>query len=125
MSDRVVLQNMVFEARHGVHDWEQATLQRFEVDVELFVDLRSAGSSDDLAMTVDYGEVYRVTRDIVVSRSYRLLEALATAIATESLAAHPGAEEVLVRVRKPDVKLQGALDYAGVEIRRGRPDRTP
>jgi 7,8-dihydroneopterin aldolase/epimerase/oxygenase len=124
VTDRVVLRNMAFDARHGVHDWEQVTPQRFEVDIELFLDLHAAGSSDDLAMTVDYGEVYRLTSDIVVSRSYRLLEALATAIATETLTALPSADEVVVRVRKPDVKLGGPLDYAGVEIRRGRSDAT-
>ena len=30
--------------------------------------------------------------------------------------------EVAVRVRKPEVRLSGPLDYAGVEIRRGRPE---
>jgi len=35
MTDRISLTNMVFQARHGVNDWEKAEPQRFEVDVEL------------------------------------------------------------------------------------------
>ena len=120
LSDRIVLQNMRFDARHGVHDWEQTTDQPFEVDVELVRDLQRAGLDDDLAQTVDYGRVYAVVRQIVESTSYKLLEALAEAISHEILADFDVAE-VVVRVRKPKVKLDGPLDYAGVEIRRRRP----
>ena len=33
MRDRIVLADMVFQARHGVHEREKVTAQRFEVDV--------------------------------------------------------------------------------------------
>jgi dihydroneopterin aldolase len=119
MSDRIVLANMAFEGRHGVHDWERATPQPFEVDVELELDLAPAGTSDRLEETVDYGQVYRRCREIVEEGSYRLIEALAQAIAEALLAAHP-VEAVVVRVRKPAVQLGGPLDHAMVEIRRAR-----
>jgi 7,8-dihydroneopterin aldolase/epimerase/oxygenase len=93
--------------------------QPFEVDVELVLDLAPAGTSDDLAKTVDYGEVYEVVRRNVESASYRLLETLAEAISREILGAF-SVDEVAVRVRKPAVQLGGPLDYAGVEIRRRR-----
>lgn len=83
------------------------------------LDLAPAGTSDDLAKTVDYGEVYEVVRRNVESASYRLLETMAEAISREILGAFP-IDEVAVRVRKPAVQLGGPLDYAGVEIRRRR-----
>jgi 7,8-dihydroneopterin aldolase/epimerase/oxygenase len=89
------------------------------VDVELVLGLAAAGTSDDLAKTVDYGDVYEVVRRNVESASYRLLEAMAEAISREILDAFP-VDEVAVRVRKPAVQLGGPLDYAGVEIRRRR-----
>jgi dihydroneopterin aldolase len=89
------------------------------VDVELVLGLAPAGTSDDLAKTVDYGHVYEVVRRNVESASYRLLEAMAEAISREILDAFP-VDEVAVRVRKPAVQLGGPLDYAGVEIRRRR-----
>ena len=49
----------------------------------------------------------------------KLLEALATTIA-EALLSELEVDDVVVRVRKPAVRLAGPLDYAGVEIRRGR-----
>jgi dihydroneopterin aldolase len=120
MTDRIVLADMRFEARHGVHDHEKVTPQRFEVDVELLVDLHPAGLEDDLTRTVDYGTVYATVRQIVESTTFNLIEALAEAIAHEILAEQAVAQEIVVRVRKPEVKLGGPLAYAGVEIARRR-----
>jgi dihydroneopterin aldolase len=119
MTDRIVLANMRFQGRHGVHEWEHHELQPFEVDVELVRPLQPAGLDDDLTKTVDYGQVYKVVAQIVESTSYQLLEALAEAISHELLADF-AVDEVTVRVRKPAVRLAGPLDYAGVEIRRQR-----
>jgi dihydroneopterin aldolase len=119
VSDRIVLDGMAFEGTHGVHPEEQLTPQRFEVDVELALNLQPAGLSDDLAQTVDYGRVFETCRQIVESTRFDLIEALAEAIAHEILAEFV-ADEVTVRVRKPQVRLGGTLRSAGVEIRRRR-----
>lgn len=120
MSDRIVLANMVFQARHGVAEWEKVEAQRFEVDLELVVDVQPAGLEDDLARTVDYRGVYDTTRQVAESTTFNLIEALAEAIAHEVLGGHELVQEVVVRVRKPEVRLGGPLDHAAVEIRRVR-----
>lgn len=120
MSDRIVLADMAFQARHGVHDWEKAAPQRFEVDVELALDVQQAGLDDDITKTVDYSGVYQLVRQLVESTTFNLIEALAEAIATKILGGYPLVDEVVVRVRKPEVRLDGPLRYAGVEIRRVR-----
>jgi len=119
MSDRIVLHNMVFQGRHGVLEHEQREAQPFHVDVELVMNLQPAAVDDDLAKSVDYGAVFDVTRQIVESTRFRLLEALAEAIAHEILADFP-VHEVGVRVRKPQAPIDGTFDYAGVEIWRQR-----
>ena len=111
---------MRFQGRHGYYDHELTTPQAFEVDVELVLNLQPAGIDDDLAKTVDYAAVYQVTRQIVESTSFRLLEALAEAISHEVLADFP-VTEVGIRIRKPEVDLGGPLDHASVEIWRRRP----
>ena len=120
MTDRIALANMVFQARHGVNDWEKAQPQRFEVDVELVLDVQPAGLEDDLGRTVDYRGIYDTTRQVVESTTFNLIEALAEAIAHEVLGGHQLVDEVVVRVRKPEVRLGGPLDHASVEIRRVR-----
>jgi dihydroneopterin aldolase len=120
LSDRIVLSNLRFEATHGVHDWEKTTPQRFEVDVELELDLAPAGGSDDLALTADYGAVARLVASVLEGPSVDLIETLAERIAEGLLAQCRAAEAVVVRVRKPDVNLVVPLDHAAVEIRRTR-----
>lgn len=119
MSDRIVLDGMAFQGTHGVYPEEHETPQRFEVDVELALNLQPAGLNDDLALTLDYARVFETCRQIVESTRFDLIEALAEAIAHELLAEF-AADEVTVRIRKPEVKLGGTLRSAGVEIRRRR-----
>ena len=120
MSDRIVLHGMAFQGRHGVHDWEKVTPQRFEVDLELQLDLQSAGRSDDLSRTIDYGPATRLVKEIVEERTFDLIETLAETIARAVLERYRSVEEVVVRVRKPDVRLAGPLRFVGVEINRRR-----
>jgi len=117
MSDRIVLDGMVFQGTHGVYEHEQLHAQPFEVDVELVLNLQPAGVDDDLAKTVDYSRVFETCRQIVESTKFRLIEALAEAIAHEILSDFP-VNEVTIRIRKPEVQLGGPLRSAGVEIRR-------
>ena len=116
MRDRIVLVGLAFEARHGVNDWEKTQAQRFEVDVELILGTRGAGTSDELAQTIDYREVYEAVRRVIEGPPVDLIETLAESIARDVLAANDRARKVVVRVRKPDVQLGGPLAYAGVEV---------
>ena len=118
MSDRIVLSAMRFQGRHGVTAEERATPQPFEVDVELVTDLQPAGVEDDLARTVDYGAAFEICRELVEATNFRLLEAIAEGLAHELLRAFPQLSEVVVRVRKLRVPIEGDLAWAGVEIRR-------
>ncbi len=124
MSDRIVLANMRFDGRHGVEDDERARPQPFEVDLEIGLDLRAAGLTDDLGRTVDYGDLFEICRSVVEGPSRRLIESLAEAIARQVLdrTVDRGVEEVVVRVRKPQAPLPGRLDHAAVEITRRRAD---
>ncbi len=120
MSDQIYLHGLSFEGRHGVSDEERAEAQLIELDVELSLDLRPAGTSDDLARTVDYGAVFEICRAQVEQRSYHLLEALAEAIAAEILARFGAVERVVLRVQKPGVPLEGIVEYAGIQLERFR-----
>lgn len=119
MSDRIILDGMVFQGTHGVYEEEQQNPQPFEVDVELVMNLQPAGLSDDLGLTIDYSRVFDTCRQIVESTRFNLIEALAEAIAQEILAGF-AADEVTIRIRKPKVQMGGTLRSAGVEIRRRR-----
>jgi|AP12_2_1047962.scaffolds.fasta_scaffold18972_2 7,8-dihydroneopterin aldolase/epimerase/oxygenase len=120
MSDCIFLRGMEFAGRHGVSDEERSEAQVIELDVELQLDLRQAGLSDDLAQTVDYAEVFELCRAIVEERSFRLLEGMAEQIAAGVLERFHSAERVVITVRKPGVPLDGIVEHAGVTIERDR-----
>jgi dihydroneopterin aldolase len=113
---------MVFHGFHGTLPAERELGQPFVVDVELRLDLRPAGLSDDLAKTVNYGEVYSLARQIVEGEPAGLTETVAERIANATLEEHPLVEVVRVKVRKPHVRLDDTvLEGAAVEILRRRP----
>jgi len=115
--DCIRIMNMTFYGHHGVEESERELGGRFAVDVELYLDLEPAGSTDDLTKTVDYKAVYKLVRQIEDARNYELVEALAHDVA-ESIIAQFAVDEVVVRVRKQSVPLGGLIDYTEAEIRR-------
>ncbi len=117
--DRIRIVNMTFYGHHGVDESERNLGGRFAIDVELGLDLRAAGASDDLSKTVDYKAVYETVREVHNSHRYHLLEALAHN-AAETILAKFAVEEVTVRVRKTSVPLGGLIDHSEVEITRRR-----
>ena len=119
--DRIVLEDMVFHGRHGTLQAEHELGQPFVVSIELRLDLRPAGTSDDLTKTVDYSEVHRMARDIVEGLPVQLTETLAERIAAATLDEHPAVKAVKVKVAKPHVRLDDTvLAGSAVEIMRRR-----
>ena len=119
--DRILLTDMVFHGHHGTLQAEHELGQPFVVSIELRLDLRPAGTSDNLTKTVDYGEVHRLARDIVEGPPVRLVETLAERIAAGTLEVHPEVEAVKVKVAKPHVRLDDTvLAGSAVEIVRRR-----
>ena len=120
MEDKIILQGMIFHAFHGVNPEEKSSGQKFCLDVEINTTLGEAGYMDDLDKTIHYGHVYKLIREIVTGTRRDLIEAVAEEIAHAILNRFEGAEAVKVRVKKPEVPIQGILEYAAVEIVRRR-----
>ncbi|MBN1901863.1 dihydroneopterin aldolase [Candidatus Sumerlaeota bacterium] len=120
--DCIKLANMGFYAFHGTTSAEKQVGQRFYLDVELFLDLRPAGASDNIRDTINYEKVYEIISEVTKRKKYNLLEALAEDIVDEILNHYPKLERIRVKVRKPQVPLCGILDYVEVIIDRGNSD---
>lgn len=118
MTDVLRVRNMIFHAYHGLLPEEARLGQRFEVDVEVRLDLSAAGAADDPAKTVDYVGVFEVVAGVVKGERYRLVEALAEAVARAVGQRFELTESVLVRVRKPNPPVDAQFDGLEVEIER-------
>jgi len=117
MTDRIALAGMRFFGYHGALPEERSRGQEFVVDVEVETDLRAAGKSDDLHDTVDYRKVYDAVKSVVEGPPRQLLEAVAEEIATRVLGIER-VEAVVIRLRKPSVRMPGPLAHSALEIRR-------
>ena len=62
--DSIRIINLKIPGRHGVYEFEKEKDGLFELDVELFLDLKSAGKSDDLSKTVNYDEAVGIIIDV-------------------------------------------------------------
>ena len=102
---------------HGVLPEEQARPQPFQVDVELTVDMSSAGTSDALEDTVDYSAVAEAVSRVVSSERYQLLERLATRIA-EVCSVDERVTGVAVTVRKLHPPVRAMVEHVAVRIER-------
>ena len=118
--DKIILSNLGFYGYHGVLEAEKVLGQKFFIDMELYLETKEAGQTDDMNKSVSYADVYEVVKEITEKRRFNLIEALAENIAKEVLDKFELINEVMVRVKKPEAPVNGIYDYFGVEIRRGR-----
>jgi len=120
MEDRIEIVDLRARTIIGVNDWEREERQEVVINLSLSVDLRRAGETDDLKLSVNYRSVAKAVIEHVESARRLTLEALAEDVATLCLR-EPGVRRVRVRVEKP-----GAIRFArtvGVEIEREAPKR--
>lgn len=120
--DKILLTGMVFHGHTGVYPFEKKDGQDFVVDLELRLGRIPACLSDNLADTVDYGAVFKDTREIVEHGMDDLIERLAERIARRVLLDHPRVGSILVTVKKPMAPVEGRFSHMAVTIERTRED---
>lgn len=116
--DKIILNQMKFYGFHGLFPEENRLGQRFNVDVQLFLDLKKAGVTDEMSHSIDYGQVYELTKKIVEGEAKNLIEAVAESIAEILLSSFPLLHACKVKVIKPDPPIVGHYDSVAVEIYR-------
>jgi dihydroneopterin aldolase len=115
----IELGGLVVFGHHGFLEEERRLGQRFLVDLWVDVD-ESASTSDRIEDTVDYRRLAGLVREVFAGPEHLLLESLAGAVAEGLLGRFEAVQRVRVRVRKPDVVLDPAVEYAAVVVDRER-----
>lgn len=119
-SDSITLTGLRVTAHHGVYDFERENGQDFVIDITVWLDLRGAASSDDLAGTIHYGELAVEVTDAARINPVDLIETVAERIAAVVLT-HETAERVQVTVHKPQAPISVPFTDVAVQITRSRP----
>jgi dihydroneopterin aldolase len=120
VDDRIELRGLRVVGYVGVLEEEQRRAQPFEVDLDVYADLRAAGSSDDLSDTVDYGAITEAAARVVEKERHALLEHVVQRIAEAILAEHPAVDRVTVTIRKLRPPIAHDIDTSAVRVTRGR-----
>jgi dihydroneopterin aldolase len=118
--DRIEVRGLRVDGVHGVREDERARPQPFEIDLDLYLDIAPAASTDDLAATADYGAAADAVVAVMTGPPQRLLESLAGAIAI-SVLDDPRVESVTVAIRKLRPPVPHEVASTGVRIHRRRP----
>ncbi|HEX4816284.1 MAG TPA: dihydroneopterin aldolase [Nonomuraea sp.] len=118
-ADRIALRGLRARGRHGVLAAERELGQEFVVDATLFLDTGPAAADDELAETVDYGELAEALVKVVEGEPVRLIETLAQRLADVCLGSDL-VRKVEVSVHKPAAPIPLPFDDVVVTIERSR-----
>lgn len=79
--DQICIEGIQLSCVIGTLDWERKIKQKLTLDLVLEQDLSNAGQSDQLEDSIDYAAVVDAVTGLAVESSFKLIEALAEAIA--------------------------------------------
>lgn len=119
-TDRIELRGLVASGICGALPEEKVRRQPLEVDVDLVADLSTAGRTDDLDDTLDYGALASAIEQVITDEHFVLLERLAQRLADVVLE-DPRAVSVTIAVRKLRPPVPQVMATSGVRITRSRP----
>lgn len=111
----IVLEDMLFKSYIGLHDFEQAHGNRFEVTLTVESDA-IISQNDQITETLDYGVLYNICREVMAGR-YQLIETAAQQIVlgTRNFIGNSG--NITVRICKLNPPLGGDIKKVCIEIK--------
>lgn len=114
----ISIDSMQFIAFHGVLPEERHDGNLFLVDFKCRYDISRAMDSDELADTLDYGQIHQiVAREMAVPS--KLLEHVAGRIARRIEKEHPGIPWFSVTVSKQNPPVEGRAEWSRVTVEGG------
>lgn len=120
MADRIELRGLECFGHHGVFPAEKRDGQTFIVDVTCWLDVAEAAATDDLSLTVNYGELAELAVSVVEGPPRDLIETVAVEIADRAMAGHGILHAVEVTIHKPDAPIPHTFADVAVVARRSR-----
>ena len=103
----------------GVLPEERERPQPIEIDIDIYTDLSTAGRSDDLTDTVDYGAVAQAAAKTCLSSQAQLLEHLAQLIADDLLESTlVSVVDITIKKLRPPIPLD--INFTAVQVVRRR-----
>ena len=113
----IKLNNLKFNAIHGVYEEEKNNFQKFEIDIEASYS-RINDCKDSLLRSVNYESLYKIAKEIVLNNTFDLIETIGESIIEEVLKEFREITFILVTIRKPEVRFDDNSRCVEVSVSR-------
>jgi len=117
--DIIRIENIEVFANHGFFKEENVLGQKFLISLDLYVNIREAGKSDNLDFSVDYGKISMEAKNFIQQNVFKLIETAAENLAEKILLEYKLVEKVRVELKKPWAPVKLHIDNISVIIERG------
>lgn len=122
---KISIRGLKVYAHHGVFEFEKAYGQDFFIDADVWIDGAAAASNDDLAKTVNYGELANALVANAKTDPVDLLETLADRLLTLVMGFGGGEQSGIVKkakitVHKPNAPIDHEFSDVSVTVKAKR-----
>lgn len=111
----IAVEGLQFYSHHGYYKEEQVLGGKYIVDIYLKIDFDEAAETDDLKKTINYEEVYQLTK-LEMEVHARLIEHVCKRILDKIKQRYPNLQYIKVRVSKHNPPLKGNVERVYVEL---------
>lgn len=112
---KILLENMMFHAKHGFFEEENIIGGKFEINLELETDFEQGLKKDDLNGTVDYSQVYDLIAEEMKIPA-KLLENLGGRIVDGIYNKFPAVQYVKLKISKLNPPISGEIGRVSIII---------
>jgi len=116
---KVALEGIEFFSYHGYYEEEQKLGNKYEVNIEVEVDLQKAAQEDTLSGTVNYETLYKIVSEEMLVPS-KMLEHVGNRIITRTLSTFPEIFSVQLEISKFNPPVKGVCRKAKVTMHQSR-----
>jgi dihydroneopterin aldolase len=111
----LAVEGMQFYSHHGYHKEEQVLGGKFVVDVYLQTDFIEAATTDKLAKTINYEDIYLISKSEMEGHS-RIIEHVCKRILDAVKQRFNYVQHIKVRVSKHNPPLKGNVERVFIEL---------
>ncbi len=112
---RITIKNAQYYAYHGVKEEERKLGGKYEVDLVMDYDAKSAIVRDDVNYALNYEIAMYCISEVMTGDSYSLIETIANEILNSVVEKFDFLQKATVKVRKINAPMKRYVDYVEVE----------
>lgn len=115
MLHKINIEGIQLYAYHGCLEEEGKIGANYIVDVSMVVDFKEAAETDDLSKTIDYCDIYTISKEEMALRA-KLIEQVGQRIYERIKTTFPSIEKLHVKVTKLLPPMNGNVERVSIEI---------